>query len=56
MGNGEKKMADAAAKTKLVAPCDYKPLKVCLENNNGDRSKCKKEFDEFQRSCAENKR
>ena len=37
--------------------CDYQALKDCLEKNRGDRSKCVKEWEEFQRSCAEkNKR
>ena len=36
--------------------CDYQPLKDCLEQNKGDRTKCAKEWEEFQKSCAERKR
>ena len=49
-------MADGTKTVSLAsAPCHYQPLKLCLEQNNGDRNKCKKELEEFQRSCAENK-
>lgn len=35
--------------------CDYNPLKECLAKNDNDRSKCMKEWDEFQRACREKK-
>lgn len=40
---------------KKTESCDYNPLKQCLEKNNNDRSKCTKEWDEFQRACREKK-
>lgn len=40
----------------LPSLCDYQPLKDCLERNKGDRAKCMKEWEEFQRSCSERKR
>ncbi|XP_078361215.1 uncharacterized protein LOC144645498 [Oculina patagonica] len=51
-------MADASSQTfRNVTPsCDHQALKECLDRNNGDRSKCMKEWEDFQRSCAENKR
>ena len=53
-------MADTGtqqAHRKVVMPtCDHQALKECLDRNNGDRSKCMKEWEDFQRSCAENKR
>ncbi|KAI8897894.1 hypothetical protein BC833DRAFT_526557 [Globomyces pollinis-pini] len=32
--------------------CDSKPLQKCLEINNGDRSKCIKEWEEFKTACS----
>ncbi|CAH3199329.1 unnamed protein product [Porites evermanni] len=52
-------MADAGARKayrNVVSSCDHQALKECLDRNNGDRSKCIKEWEDFQRSCAENKR
>ncbi|KAI9221153.1 hypothetical protein BC828DRAFT_90113 [Blastocladiella britannica] len=34
------------------ALCDYEPLKKCLAENNNDRSKCRKEWDEFRAACS----
>ncbi|CAH3020214.1 unnamed protein product [Porites evermanni] len=51
-------MADAGARKayrNVVSSCDHQALKECLDRNNGDRSKCIKEWEDFQRSCAENK-
>ncbi|CAH3111008.1 unnamed protein product [Porites lobata] len=52
-------MADAGAqkayRINVVSSCDHQALKECLDRNNGDRSKCIKEWEDFQRSCAENK-
>ncbi|KAI9505636.1 hypothetical protein BX070DRAFT_220434 [Coemansia spiralis] len=31
--------------------CDYKPLQKCLKENDGDQSKCLKEWNEFQHMC-----
>ncbi|ORX62101.1 hypothetical protein DM01DRAFT_1072234 [Hesseltinella vesiculosa] len=36
-------------------PCDYKPLQECLLKNNNDRSKCVKEWDDFQQACRKQK-
>lgn len=51
-------MADTNSQTftNVTPSCDHKALKECLDRNNGDRSKCIKEWEDFQRSCAENKR
>jgi hypothetical protein len=38
---------------KKAESCDYKPLQECLAKNNNDRSKCLKEWDDFQRACRE---
>ncbi|KAI8882081.1 hypothetical protein K501DRAFT_221820 [Backusella circina FSU 941] len=38
---------------KKVDSCDYKPLQECLAKNSNDRSKCLKEWDDFQRACRE---
>ncbi|KAI7875954.1 hypothetical protein K492DRAFT_172950 [Lichtheimia hyalospora FSU 10163] len=38
------------------ATCDYKPLQECLLKNNNDRSKCMKEWQEFQQACREKKK
>ncbi|EGD73081.1 hypothetical protein PTSG_12214 [Salpingoeca rosetta] len=35
-----------------VDACDSEPLRLCLEKNNGDRSKCQKEWEAFKRACA----
>ncbi|RCH80864.1 hypothetical protein CU097_004354 [Rhizopus azygosporus] len=35
--------------------CDYVPLKECLAKNNNDRSKCLKEWNEFQQACRQRK-
>jgi hypothetical protein len=40
---------------KKAESCDYNPLKACLDKNNNDRSKCLKEWDEFQKACREKK-
>lgn len=40
---------------KKAESCDYTPLKACLDKNNNDRSKCLKEWDEFQKACREKK-
>ncbi|XP_066018301.1 uncharacterized protein [Pocillopora verrucosa] len=50
-------MADADTENfRTVTPsCDHNALKECLDRNNGDRSKCTKEWEAFQRSCSENK-
>ena len=37
---------------RAAAVCDHEPLKRCLDENNGDRSKCQKEWEEFQRACS----
>ncbi|KAI8072929.1 hypothetical protein BC940DRAFT_291951 [Gongronella butleri] len=37
------------------APCDHKPLQECLLKNNNDRSKCMKEWEEFQQACRKQK-
>ncbi|KAH6574939.1 hypothetical protein BASA62_002199 [Batrachochytrium salamandrivorans] len=34
---------------KLV--CNSDALQACLQNNNGDRSKCTKEWDDFRNAC-----
>lgn len=52
-------MADSGAQMsrKVTNPsCDHQALKECLDRNFGDKSKCLKEWEEFQRSCAEKKR
>lgn len=49
-------MADTKIYENVTPSCDHKALKECLDRNNGDRSKCMKEWEDFQRSCAENKR
>lgn len=49
-------MADAKQTYRSVPSCDHQALKECLDRNSGDRSKCMKEWEEFQRSCAENNR
>ncbi|KAG0245253.1 Stomatin-like protein 2, mitochondrial [Actinomortierella wolfii] len=36
--------------------CDSEPLRLCLEKNNGDRSKCLKEWEEFKAACSAKKR
>jgi hypothetical protein len=35
-----------------VKACDSEALRVCLERNNNDRSKCMKEWEDFKRACA----
>ncbi|ORZ02801.1 hypothetical protein BCR43DRAFT_449830 [Syncephalastrum racemosum] len=35
--------------------CDHKPLQECLLKNNNDRSKCLKEWNDFQQQCKEKK-
>ncbi|ORX77581.1 hypothetical protein K493DRAFT_321353 [Basidiobolus meristosporus CBS 931.73] len=42
--------------TKAAAPCDYSELQECLAKNKGDRSKCLKEWEAFQKACAEKKK
>ncbi|KAI8817166.1 uncharacterized protein EV422DRAFT_571006 [Fimicolochytrium jonesii] len=37
------------------AVCDSQPLKQCLDRNNGDRSKCLKEWEDFKRECMTKK-
>ncbi|KAJ2380005.1 hypothetical protein GGI05_006450, partial [Coemansia sp. RSA 2603] len=39
-----------------VSLCDYEPLQRCLKANSGDRSKCMKEWKEFQEACQQKKR
>ncbi|KAI8369502.1 uncharacterized protein BYT42DRAFT_584699 [Radiomyces spectabilis] len=39
--------------SKKVEACDHKPLQECLLRNNNDRSKCMKEWEDFQRACRE---
>jgi hypothetical protein len=34
-----------------VQSCDHKPLQECLAKNNNERSKCMKEWNEFQEQC-----
>ncbi|KAK9716936.1 hypothetical protein K7432_006572 [Basidiobolus ranarum] len=45
-----------AKSTKVEAPCDYSELQECLAKNRGDRSKCLKEWEAFQKACAEKKK
>ncbi|OAD68916.1 hypothetical protein PHYBLDRAFT_149919 [Phycomyces blakesleeanus NRRL 1555(-)] len=33
--------------------CDSTPLQQCLLANNNDQTKCRKEWDDFQRKCRE---
>ena len=40
-----------------ATPCDYKPLKECLERNGGKKEYCEKEWKDFQSYCSKaNKR
>ena len=41
---------------RIPSLCHHQALKDCLERNKGDRTKCMKEWEEFQRSCGEHKR
>ncbi|ORZ19323.1 hypothetical protein BCR42DRAFT_409575 [Absidia repens] len=41
---------------KVVAPCDHRPLQECLLKNNNDRSKCMKEWNDFQQACQRKKK
>ncbi len=36
----------------VPSPCDVQALKKCLEQNNGDHSKCRKEVEAFSSSCG----
>mmetsp|Transcript_75250 Transcript_75250/g.121498 ORF Transcript_75250/g.121498 Transcript_75250/m.121498 type:complete len:96 (-) Transcript_75250:203-490(-) len=31
--------------------CTMRPLRLCIEENTGDMSRCKKEVEEFERTC-----
>ncbi|TPX58622.1 hypothetical protein PhCBS80983_g03005 [Powellomyces hirtus] len=35
--------------------CDSRELQECLQKNNGDRSKCLKEWEDFKKACMEKK-
>jgi len=47
---------DAQGFVKVETACEYKPLKDCLDRNQGKKEKCEKEWQEFQNLCARNKR
>eukprot|EP00425_Heterocapsa_triquetra_P041034 CAMPEP_0195073556 /NCGR_PEP_ID=MMETSP0448-20130528/16861_1 /TAXON_ID=66468 /ORGANISM="Heterocapsa triquestra, Strain CCMP 448" /LENGTH=73 /DNA_ID=CAMNT_0040105677 /DNA_START=46 /DNA_END=267 /DNA_ORIENTATION=- len=36
-------------KTHII--CSMRPLRICVEENSGDLSKCKQEVEEFERTC-----
>ena len=38
--------------SQVASPCNVEALKKCLEQNNGDHSKCKKEVEAFSSSCG----
>jgi hypothetical protein len=44
-------MDSSASTSNKVQSCDHKPLQECLKKNNNDRSKCMKEWNEFQEQC-----
>ncbi|KAI9299417.1 hypothetical protein BJ944DRAFT_253852 [Cunninghamella echinulata] len=44
-------MSEKNATISKGSPCDYKPLQECLIKNNNDRSKCMKEWNDFQEAC-----
>ncbi|RUS21501.1 hypothetical protein BC937DRAFT_92470 [Endogone sp. FLAS-F59071] len=41
------------AASKKVESCDHTELQQCLLKNNNDRSKCMKEWEDFQKACRE---
>ncbi|KAI9281993.1 hypothetical protein BY458DRAFT_498618 [Sporodiniella umbellata] len=41
--------------TEKNSSCDYTQLQECLAKNSNDRSKCLREWEEFQRACREKK-
>ncbi|KAI9284097.1 hypothetical protein BC943DRAFT_361444 [Umbelopsis sp. AD052] len=44
-------MESSTTTSNKVQSCDHKPLQECLKKNNNDRSKCMKEWNEFQEQC-----
>ncbi|KQJ91618.1 hypothetical protein BRADI_4g38685v3 [Brachypodium distachyon] len=39
---------------KKASACDVEALRKCLEENKGDRAKCKAQIDAFRSSCSIN--
>ena len=36
----------------IPSPCQAEALKRCLEENNGDHTRCRKEMEAFSSSCG----
>eukprot|EP00419_Tripos_fusus_P027361 CAMPEP_0172726616 /NCGR_PEP_ID=MMETSP1074-20121228/91155_1 /TAXON_ID=2916 /ORGANISM="Ceratium fusus, Strain PA161109" /LENGTH=73 /DNA_ID=CAMNT_0013553689 /DNA_START=102 /DNA_END=323 /DNA_ORIENTATION=+ len=43
--------ANPAKLKKSHMVCTMRPLRICIEENNGDISKCRPEVEEFERTC-----
>lgn len=52
-GNGEMSSTRSSnSVTKIMSACDVEALKKCLEENNGDQTKCRSQIEAFKNACS----